>query len=276
MENDYYKTFGVAPDAEDVVIRAAHKALIQHYNLDGWKGNKLEANRKLFELNEALVILTDPVMRKLYDESRANQSQSSESSIVNAEFSVDQISKDWQVACQFNSDLSEISNELSALSEDLSYAFKIALLESRQFDECYLVAKKIEQEYLQNLFGKNENIQRFGNELIREGLSDAAFELSDIVRVMGESIDAPEVIDAISKKHQPQKWIDIENKQKLIILESQAALEKSQKQFAERERKIIALKELKNEQEAQATQTLVLVVICIFMFVGLAGFFFSK
>jgi curved DNA-binding protein CbpA len=276
MGNDYYKTLGVAPNAEDVVIRAAHKALIQHYNLDGWKGDKLEANRKLFELNEALVVLTDSVKREVYDDALGTESHPAESQLIKAELSVDQISKDWQVACQFNPDLSEISNELSALSVELSYAFKIALLESRQFDECYLVAKKIEQEYLQNLFGKNENIQRFGNELLREGLSDAAIELSDIVRVMGESIDAPDVIDAISKKHQPQKWIDIENKQKLIILESQAALEKSQKLFSEREKKMIELKEIQKKQEAEATKYYVNVVLCLSVLVGLAAFFFKK
>lgn len=276
MGNDYYKTLGVTPNAEDVVIRAAHKALTQHYNLDGWKGDKLEANRMLFELNEALVVLTDSEKRKLFDDSRANESQPSESSLAKVEFSVDQISKDWQVACQFNPELIEISNELTSLSGELSLAFKIALLESRRFDDCYRLAKKIEQEYLQKLFGKNEDVQRFGHDLLKEGLSDAAIELNDIVRVMGDSIDAPSVIDSISKKHQPQKWIESEKKQKLIILETQAALEKSQEQFAERERKIVALKELKNHKEAEATQTLVVIVICLFALFAVAGFFFSN
>lgn len=262
MGNDYYKTLGVSSGAEDVVIRAAHKALTQHYNLDGWKGDKLEANKKLFELNEAFVVLTTPDQRKLYDASRSDDSQPSKSTVVKAALSVDQISKDWQVACQFNPELMEISNELSVLSIELSHAFKMGLLESRRFDECYLLAKNLEQEYLQKLFGRNEDIQRFGCELIKEAQSDAALELNDIVRVMGESINVLEVIDAISKKYQTQRWIDNENKQKLIILESQTTLEKSQREFAERERKIIEWKDLQKKTEAEARKFNALLIIC--------------
>lgn len=262
MGNDYYKTLGVSSNAEDVVIRAAHKALTQHYNLDAWKGDKLEANRKLFELNEAFVVLTTPDQRKLYDTSRSDDSQPTKSTVVKAALSVDQIIKDWQVACQFNPELVEISNELSELSMELSHAFKMGLLESRRFDECYLFAKNLEQEYLQKLFGINENIQRFGCELIKEGQSDAARELNDIVRVMGESINVLEVIDAISKKYQTQRWIENENKQKLTILQSQATLEKSQREFAERERKIIEWKDLQKKTEAEAREISALLMVC--------------
>jgi len=271
MGNDYYVTLGVAPNAEDVVIRAAHKALVQHYNLDSWKGDKLEANRKLFELNEALVVLTDPARRKQYDDSLCNKPSPTESTTVKAELSIDQIDKDWQVACQFNPELTEISNELNSLSIELAHVFKIALLESRRFDECYQVAKKIEQEYLLKLFGANQDIQIFGHELIKEGRRDAAIELNDIVRVMGESIDAPAVIDAISKKHKSQRWIDSENKKKLIILESQAALEKSQNQFATREQSLAEMRRLEQKREAEFKEINNFVMICALALAVLFG-----
>lgn len=270
MGNDYYVALGVATNAEDVVIRAAHKALAQHYDLDNWKGDKLEANRKLFELNEALVVLTDPARRKQYDDSLRNKPSPTESTPVKAELSIDQIDKDWQVACQFNPELTEISNELNSLSIELAHVFKIALLESRRFDECYQVAKKIEQEYLQKLFGANQDIQIFGHELIKEGQRDAAIELNDIVRVMGESIDTPAVIDAISKKHQSQRWIDSENKKKLIILESQAALEKKQRQFADREREIVEAKELEKKKAAEAQEITDFLIIFALAMVALS------
>jgi len=43
---DYYIILGVLPDAEDVVIRAAYKALVQRYHPDRFKGDPAEAHRK--------------------------------------------------------------------------------------------------------------------------------------------------------------------------------------------------------------------------------------
>ena len=41
MINDktYYQILGVTPDAEDIVIRAAYKALSQRYHPDKFKGS---------------------------------------------------------------------------------------------------------------------------------------------------------------------------------------------------------------------------------------------
>ena len=36
---DYYRTLGVLDDAEDIIIRAAYKALAQRYHPDKWKGD---------------------------------------------------------------------------------------------------------------------------------------------------------------------------------------------------------------------------------------------
>ena len=38
-EKTYYQTLGVTPDAEDIVIRAAYKALSQRYHPDKFKGS---------------------------------------------------------------------------------------------------------------------------------------------------------------------------------------------------------------------------------------------
>jgi curved DNA-binding protein CbpA len=43
---DYYVILGVLPDAEDIVIKAAYKALVQRYHPDRYKGNAQEAQRK--------------------------------------------------------------------------------------------------------------------------------------------------------------------------------------------------------------------------------------
>ena len=52
---------GVHPSAEDVVIRAAYKALAQRYHPDRFAGSKDEAHRRMSELSIAYEVLADPV-----------------------------------------------------------------------------------------------------------------------------------------------------------------------------------------------------------------------
>jgi len=53
---DYYAILGVNPTAEDIVIRAAYKALAQRYHPDRCAGSKEEAHRRMTELTEAFAI----------------------------------------------------------------------------------------------------------------------------------------------------------------------------------------------------------------------------
>jgi molecular chaperone DnaJ len=64
---DYYAILAVTPAAEDVVIRAAYKALVQRYHPDRHPGDQTEANAKMAEINEAFSVLSDPMKRKQYD-----------------------------------------------------------------------------------------------------------------------------------------------------------------------------------------------------------------
>lgn len=50
---DYYAILGVVPSAEDVVIRAAWKALVQRYHPDRFTGDVAKANARMAEINEA-------------------------------------------------------------------------------------------------------------------------------------------------------------------------------------------------------------------------------
>jgi curved DNA-binding protein CbpA len=68
--NDYYNILGVMPDAEDIVIRAAYKALSQKYHPDKFTGSESFATNKITEINEAYSNLSDPIKRKLYDSQR--------------------------------------------------------------------------------------------------------------------------------------------------------------------------------------------------------------
>lgn len=67
---DYYSVLGVHPSAEDVVIRAAYKALAQRYHPDRFAGSKDEAHRRMSELSIAYEVLANPVLRPKYDRRR--------------------------------------------------------------------------------------------------------------------------------------------------------------------------------------------------------------
>lgn len=65
---DYYSVLGVLPGAEDIVIRAAYKALAQRYHPDRYSESKDEANRIMASINEAYSVLSDPFRRREYDQ----------------------------------------------------------------------------------------------------------------------------------------------------------------------------------------------------------------
>jgi len=63
----YYQILGISSDAEDIVIRAAYRVLAQKYHPDKWRGDPLEANHRMRQLNEAYETLSDAARRSVYD-----------------------------------------------------------------------------------------------------------------------------------------------------------------------------------------------------------------
>lgn len=62
---DYYLILGVAANAEDVVIRAAYKALAQRYHPD--RRQNPAAFTRMTAINEAYEVLSEPGLRQRYD-----------------------------------------------------------------------------------------------------------------------------------------------------------------------------------------------------------------
>ena len=67
---DFYAILGVHPNAEDIVIRAAFKALAQRYHPDRFNGANDEAHRRMADLTNAYETLADPARRRKYDRRR--------------------------------------------------------------------------------------------------------------------------------------------------------------------------------------------------------------
>ncbi len=74
MCKDYYAILGVSPTGEDVVIRAAYRAMAQRYHPDRWSlqssGNVQLSLERMQEINEAYAALCDCAARARYDARR--------------------------------------------------------------------------------------------------------------------------------------------------------------------------------------------------------------
>jgi curved DNA-binding protein CbpA len=68
VNSDYYATLGVSPKAEDVVIRAAYRALMRHYHPDS--NPDPEAQVRARAITEAYAVLRDREKRAEYDGGR--------------------------------------------------------------------------------------------------------------------------------------------------------------------------------------------------------------
>lgn len=68
MIRTHYETLQVTRTASDAVIRAAYKSLAQNFHPDKFDGAREEAERVMKLLNSAYAILSDPTLRKQYDE----------------------------------------------------------------------------------------------------------------------------------------------------------------------------------------------------------------
>ena len=212
---DFYAALGVLPTAEDVVIRAAYKALAQRYHPDKYRGPKAEAEALMKELNAAYSVLSDPEKRRRYDEA---QKSSSDRSYENEADSSDDGTLDeamreqeeyWQIACKFYPDLNDIYRKLKNVNTTLASMFKVYLLEFKTYQDRIQIALQMENLFLQRYFGSDPAILVFAKELINFGNKLAARALNKYVTVMGSGIPSAMLISKIrSEFNVPDPWVE--------------------------------------------------------------------
>ena len=137
-DKDYYRILGVLDDAEDIVIRAAYRALAQRYHPDKWQGDQAEATRRMAEINAAYAVLSDTVKRATYDSTRDKNQFRDEP--PDAEDANESINKDWELVVKYLPDLIRIEKDLHAISRELAFTFRLMLLEGKRFGESGAVA----------------------------------------------------------------------------------------------------------------------------------------
>ncbi len=198
---DYYAILGVLPTAEDIVIRAAYKALAQRYHPDRCDGSEVNAHRRMAEINEAYEVLSNVASRKEYDKSRGPNAQSGDSyfgeNAGDTPPTFDPLERDWGVVVKYYPDLAELEKKLSKISWRLGYSFRAYLLEVKTFDRRTQVAEAMEQKFLETYFGTDRDILQFARTLIDQGHKTAAKALNEAVRVLGSGVKTERIIHQI-------------------------------------------------------------------------------
>jgi curved DNA-binding protein CbpA len=200
-DKDYYGILGVMPTAEDVVIRAAYRALVQRYHPDRYSGPPDDAERRMKEINEAYAVLSDAEKRKDYDRIRGTGAYSGDAyfgDVGNDEpKGADPLERDWSIALKYYPDLAAIEQQLSRISWRLANTFRAQMLASQAFEMREAVAASMEQQFLETYFGTNAEIVRFARALISIGHKRAARALNETVRVLGSGVDPQRVITTL-------------------------------------------------------------------------------
>jgi len=207
---DHYAVLGVLPSAEDVVIRAAYKALAQRYHPDRYAGDPEIATRRMQEINQAYGILSDQEKRRQYDAERGDRVEDADSYFEEErpeETTEDDPSqKAWSIAIGVYPDLVGIVSGLEVYSWRLAFAFRAHLLECQKFDQRFEISENLKKKFLETYFGKNQHLQRFADTLISGGDRNLARQLNQAICVLGDVKDALPIMENIVANAQGEHY----------------------------------------------------------------------
>jgi len=196
---DYYKILGILDDAEDIIIRAAFRALAQKYHPDKWNGEDKEANQKMSEINEAYDVLSNKEKREKYDNEyfyfQERNETKEEENLENTNNNEE--NEAWNFACEFFPALKFQYQELSKISNILGNTFKTALIANKNFDQSQEYKNKLQSDYLERYYGEDKEIQDFAKRLLLNNYKKEAIYVNKIVRTMGSSINYNKLYEKI-------------------------------------------------------------------------------
>lgn len=202
---DYYRVLGVLEDAEEIVIRAAYRALAQRYHPDKWTGDPSMALQRMSAINQAYSVLSDPQKRAAYNASRESGKYAEERQ-DDPESAGSAIERDWQTVLRYQPELQGFVDNLFSLAPSLAWSYQLKLLETKQFNTASQLARNMEQKWLERYFGTSSAAQAFAKELLEEGRRDAAAELNNAARVFGEV--TKDVISKIAEDFRTARYLN--------------------------------------------------------------------
>ena len=203
---DYYQVLGVLEDAEDIVIRAAYRALAQKYHPDKWNGDKQFALERMKVINNAYNILSDIQKRADYDLTRDKKTYKDSKAEENYK-NISEFDNNWNEICKYFPDLVNITNELRVYSVELENTYKIILIESKEFENRIDIKTKLINDYLKKYFGTNEEIIRFAEHLFLARKKSKLKELNKAINLLGTKVDSNVLISKIDPSYDVEEEI---------------------------------------------------------------------
>jgi len=202
----FYQILGVQPDAEDVVIKAAYRALSQRYHPDKWVGDPKVGSDRMTELNRAYAVLSDIDQRRIYDnELRTNGRESEYPETEPAEEiyeeAISEQDLDWQYAAQFFPEIDRHLNDLKKINYGLAFTYRSILLSMKSFKEASLIKQRLKKSFLERYFGSDQLYLDFAEKLIEQRKRPPLLELNRAIRILGNSVRPDEVIQRIKHKY---------------------------------------------------------------------------
>ena len=143
---------GVSPQAEDIVIRAAYRALAQRYHPDKADEPKEAAALRMRSIQEAYQVLSDSVSRVAYDASLSNAQYeevifplTQPHSIANLEANA------WEILLRLHPELGSNLSKLETQQMHLAKTYRSLLLE--------LISEKLVANLVQSIVQEIKDIQ---------------------------------------------------------------------------------------------------------------------
>ena len=202
-DSAYYAILGVLPEAEDIVIKAAYRALAQRYHPDRSASATKKDNAYMAELNQAYAVLSDADARMRYDQLRHDKSTACNSNLCGMEEQApagdDPLAKDWRIAVNVYPDLAEIEQRLARFSWKLSNTYRAYLLEAKQFEGRHSIAALLENDFLRTYFGDHPKTMAFARKLVLQGCREEALALNNMMRIGGLNSDPNRIIGKIAQ-----------------------------------------------------------------------------
>lgn len=212
MTEDLYGVLGISPDAEDIVVAAAYRALAQRYHPDKWRGSANEASVRMASINAAYAVLKDATKRAHYDRQRKSHSSyepvssNEKEDAFNA--ALEEVEDRWNLACMLYSDLQNIRARLARFSATLAFSFVVTILGTKKFDERVEFGEGLERQFLETHFGKSEVIVEFARALFLSGDRARAERLNKLLDVVGSGADPEVIISTIGWDHSLEEdWV---------------------------------------------------------------------
>lgn len=197
---DYYKVLGLVPSAENIVIKAAYRALVSVYHPD--KNPTSDAEEKIRQINIAYEVLSDTSKRKQYDVGRQPQEHNASPSEFEdvKPFTTDPLEKSWAIAVSFYPNIEHEHKDLEKISWRLGFVFKLLLLEEQNYSGSSEIAQKLKIGYLSRYFGKDSAVLEYAEHLIKAHEIQAALYVNEVVSVMGRSVTALDITTKVNER----------------------------------------------------------------------------